>query len=359
MTNPQTSAGLSSLTVLIPAHNEADRVGATIDSLRRQDRQPDRIIVVSDNSTDATVRVVRGLNVEVFETVGNVHKKAGALNQAIAHFDPVGFVLVMDADTVLADGWISTAESLLAADAALGAVGAVFHAERNDTLLTQFQANEYTRYARELDRTGRVMVLSGTAALLRSAVLRDVARSRSTSLPGTHGDVYDVHAQTEDNELTLAIKTLGWSLASPAACATVTEVMPTWGDLYRQRLRWYRGALENLLAYGVTPVTRRYWAQQIMLSVGVAALWLYLGLTAVSLIVGHAFTLSPFWTGVTVVFLIERVVTAWAGGLRGRILAGTLYLELFYEMFLQFVFIRAVLDIVTRREAKWHHVATA
>lgn len=40
--------------VLIPAHNEAASIRETISSLRRQTRPPDEIIVISDNSSDAT-----------------------------------------------------------------------------------------------------------------------------------------------------------------------------------------------------------------------------------------------------------------------------------------------------------------
>jgi cellulose synthase/poly-beta-1,6-N-acetylglucosamine synthase-like glycosyltransferase len=39
---------------LIPAHNEAASIRETISSLRRPTRPPDEIIVVSDNSSDAT-----------------------------------------------------------------------------------------------------------------------------------------------------------------------------------------------------------------------------------------------------------------------------------------------------------------
>lgn len=347
------------ITVLIPAHNEEDRVGATLASLQAQTIRPDRVVVVSDNSTDRTVAIARAAGADVFETVGNVHKKAGALNQAIAAQRLTGYVLVMDADTVLAPEWIQTAAALLHLDCDLGAVGAVFHGDRADSLVTRLQSNEYTRYAREIDRTGRVMVLSGTAALIRAEALYQVARTRGTDLlPGTNGAVYDVHALTEDNELTLALKTVGWRLESPAGCATLTEVMPTWGDLARQRLRWYRGAIENLRAYGWTPVTRRYWGQQAMLSFGVLALWLYLTLTAVSLAVGVQLAVSPFGLTVGAVFLVERVVTVWRSGWAARGIAALLYAELFYELFLQLVFIRAVFDAATRRAAVWHHVTT-
>lgn len=97
------------ITAIIPAHNEADALPATIASLQAQTVPPTRILVVSDNSTDGTVKVARQLDVEVMETTGNTARKAGALNQALTTLDRHGLVLVMDADTALAPRFIETA----------------------------------------------------------------------------------------------------------------------------------------------------------------------------------------------------------------------------------------------------------
>ena len=86
--------------------------------------------------------------------------------------------------------------------------------------------------------------------MFRSRALKTVAESRGTLLPGHYADVYDTEALTEDNELTIALKSLGALMISPDRCRVVTEVMPTWRALWHQRLRWQRGALENPGAYG-------------------------------------------------------------------------------------------------------------
>jgi biofilm PGA synthesis N-glycosyltransferase PgaC len=99
-----------------------------------------------------------------------------------------------------------------------------------------------------------------------------VAEERGRNLPGVPGDVYDTVALTEDNELTIALKSLGALMISPPDCTVVTEVMPSWRALWAQRLRWQRGALENLGAYGLRPSTFRYWAQQLGIGYGVIAL---------------------------------------------------------------------------------------
>ena len=76
-------AGPVTVTVLIPAHNEAACIADTIASLRAQSHQPARIVVVADNCTDDSVSIARAAGVDVIETVGNTKKKAGALNQAL------------------------------------------------------------------------------------------------------------------------------------------------------------------------------------------------------------------------------------------------------------------------------------
>ena len=210
------------LTVLVPAHNEALTIAATLESLWRQTRPPDRVVVVADNCTDDTADLARAHGAEVFTTVGNTEKKAGALNQALASMlrdiDARDVVMVMDADSVIVPEFLETAMGRLETDPDLIAVGGVFYGEGGSGLVGQLQRNEYTRYQRDISRRkGRVFVLTGTASLFRAYALKAVADSRGTLLPGDPGQVYDTLALTEDNEMTLSLKTLGAKMVSPDA----------------------------------------------------------------------------------------------------------------------------------------------
>lgn len=280
---------------LIPAHNESDGIAASIASAAAQ---VDHVIVISDNSTDNTVALAEQAGATVIESVSNRDKKAGALNQALNAMLDLGdspfelpvladddFVLVMDADSRIDEGFVDRAieEFDLTPDA--GAVGGVFLGDPGGGLVAQLQRNEYIRYAREVARRkARAWVLTGTASVLRVDVLRMVADARQRGdLPGEYG-VYDTLALTEDNELTLAIKTLGYRTMSPKECIVRTEVMLTWRDLWHQRLRWQRGAMENLREYGFSRVTRPYFGQQLVMMLGVFAMWLFVGLTVLSVV---------------------------------------------------------------------------
>lgn len=151
--------------------------------------------------------------------------------------------------------------------------------------------------------------------------------------------MYDTAALTEDNELTLALKSLGGLMVSPNQSSVVTEVMPTWKQLWHQRLRWQRGALENLGAYGLTPQTTRYWFQQLGIGYGAIALGAYFVLIIITILARDQWVWYPFWMLLGLLFMIERVVTVWRSTL--------------FATFLNIVFLKGVFDILLARQSQW------
>lgn len=345
------------VTALIPAHNERDGIEAAITGLRTQTRPPDRIIVIADNCTDETADIAHSLDVEVIETVGNTAKKAGALNYALALLLPDlpddDVILVQDADSALDQPFIEHA--LIKVEEGYGAVGGVFRGDERKGFIAHLQRNEYARYARDVARLGgKCLVVTGTAALFRARMLREVSAARlaGTIPPGDgNGGVYDTTVLTEDNELSFAVMHLGYRILSPKECTLVTETMPTWGDLWKQRLRWKRGAVENCIQYGFTRITWRYWGRQALTAAGVLVTFIYLA-TLIWAIATGGFHLHPFWAGVTLVFVIERVVTVRYRGWKYMLPAALMY-ELVLDLFLQVCHARAYFDALTRRARAW------
>jgi hypothetical protein len=132
--------------------------------------------------------------------------------------------------------------------------------------------------------------------------------------------------------------------------------MTTWRDLWRQRLRWHRGALENIGAYGLTRATALYWGQQLGLAYGVLAFQSYLVLMTVSLLAADSIRWSPFWMTIGMIFVVERLVTVWRAGWRGRVLAAPMFPELAYAAFLQACFMTSIAQIFRGRKADWNYV---
>lgn len=350
----------TTLVALIPAHNEQDNIAEAIEGLRQQQRTPQRIIVVADNCTDRTVEIAESLGVEVLQTQGNTSKKAGALNQALRtvldDLDDADLILVQDADSRLDDEFLASAIRHLEADGSMGAVGGVFRGGDGGGLVGHLQRNEYARYARDVRRlNGQCLVVTGTAAVLRVETLRQISRARLAGRLPTgdgQGGVYDTTVLTEDNELTFALLHLGYQVVSPKECQLVTETMSSWRDLWNQRLRWKRGAVENCVQYGVTPVTRSYWGRQLLTMAGVVVTFLYLGSIVWSITVFGGFNVHPFWLLITLIFVVERVVTVRDRGWQQMLISASMY-ELIYDMFLQLVHAKAYFDALLSRERRW------
>lgn len=344
---------------ILPAHNEEAGIVRAVESLRHQTLVPDRIVVVSDNSSDRTVELATQAGAEVIETVGNVHRKAGALNQALALFlpnlDAGDFVHVQDADSILDPGFIACAVETLRGSQSLGGAGGTFLGEEDGTLVGWFQRNEYARYKRDVQmKRGKSLVLTGTASVFPVRVLNEVAYSRGgegTELPGEYGLVYDTRVLTEDNELSLAIQTLGYSIIQPNGCSLTTEVMGTWRELSAQRTRWKRGAVENLMDYGLSRVTLKYWVRQALAVLTVLVTVLYL--VSLALIPVLGIELRWYWMTLTGIFSYSQTVTVWTRGWKARIVAATLVVEGLYDLFLQGVQARAFVLAMIRAERRW------
>lgn len=87
--------------VLIPAHDEALGIAATLDAVRGRLRPCDRLLVVADHCTDATAATARRCGAEVIERDRSTARgKAYALGFGRDHLrrDPRAVVLLLDAD---------------------------------------------------------------------------------------------------------------------------------------------------------------------------------------------------------------------------------------------------------------------
>jgi biofilm PGA synthesis N-glycosyltransferase PgaC len=361
-------SGPGRVVVVIPAHDEAVLIGEALRSLSAQTRVPDEVIVVADRCTDLTEQVAVAQGATTRTTIHNLDNKAGALNQTLAYLLPRlsdnDAVLMMDADTILSRTFISEAAWRLREPrgkrAQVGAVGGVFFGFPVRGFVGHMQNNEYVRYAREIGRRkGRADVLTGTATLFAARALRDVERARSSGElpPGT--GIYGVDALTEDNELTLALKHLGYLGVSPKACTSGTELMPTAARLFHQRLRWQRGALQNLLAYGLTRRTAPYIARQLMTYAAVAFLPFFLTTLIYDWVATGSVGWSWFWVLVTLFVGIERVWSVKRGGWRSLVLAALVLPEVAYDLFLHAVYIKALTDVVTHAGATWDKAEAA
>lgn len=96
-----------SMAVIVPAHNEASGIAATLADLLAQRGPGDRILVVADNCTDATAQIAREAGAEVTERFDALRRGKGyALDHGLRHLAPAPpeVVLIVDADCRIAEG---------------------------------------------------------------------------------------------------------------------------------------------------------------------------------------------------------------------------------------------------------------
>jgi cellulose synthase/poly-beta-1,6-N-acetylglucosamine synthase-like glycosyltransferase len=88
--------------VLVPAHNEALGIAATVQGLRAHVLPGDRLLVVADNCNDDTVKLARAAGAEVVERTDPIRRGKGfAVDHGIRYLaaDPPDVVVIVDADT--------------------------------------------------------------------------------------------------------------------------------------------------------------------------------------------------------------------------------------------------------------------
>lgn len=248
------------VTVILPAHNEEKIIKKSISSLLNQSINQIEIIVVLDNCTDDTEKIINdnfenNINVKVFKTIDNKNKKSGALNQLFDCYlsKMQKYILIMDADTVLHYKAVSEGVKFLDQHVDNGVVcskaGILIENKKNRNFIWNIQNIEYGRFDTDrVETAGFCMVAHGMYSMYRKEVLGKVLE---------RGYVYDEQCITEDYELTLAVKNLGYKIGNNLKIKAYTDVPATIKEYWTQRIRWMTGGLNALSKYPFNKYTAR------------------------------------------------------------------------------------------------------
>ncbi|MGD9525422.1 glycosyltransferase [Pseudonocardia sp.] len=302
---------VATVSVIVPAHNEEAGIASTIEGLLEQETPEwlhvSAIVVVVNNSTDRTAEIARRYPVTVLEMLDNKHKKSGAMNYAWGLCGQGSeFVLTMDADTVLLPDTVEKMARELVGNPVLGAVCARYWAKPGRGLVRRLQRLEYARYDDLRDLRGwKVNVASGAAAMYRRVALEKVVELRGKPEP------WDNESLIEDYALTLDLKTKGFRVAAARGAHVYTEPPTTFRMLWRQRLRWGRGGMDECLKRGWTLATRRDILSYLLFawSVFFRFLWVTMLVLMVTFNVPLRFALIGLIP--VVVMWAERMTSAW------------------------------------------------
>ncbi|MBC5839036.1 glycosyltransferase [Flavobacterium muglaense] len=128
--------------IVIPAHNEADLINLTLESLVKQTVLPKKIVVVNDNSTDNTADVVLAFAKEhpyitlVNKESSAIHlpgsKVIQAFNAGLASLDEeYDIMMKADADLIFPTNYFETIIRHFQSDETIGMVGGFCYIEKN------------------------------------------------------------------------------------------------------------------------------------------------------------------------------------------------------------------------------------
>jgi cellulose synthase/poly-beta-1,6-N-acetylglucosamine synthase-like glycosyltransferase/peptidoglycan/xylan/chitin deacetylase (PgdA/CDA1 family) len=225
-----------SVSVIVPAYNEAVGIERSVRSLADSDYGELEIIVVDDGSTDETAAIVAGLGLPGLRLVRQHNAgKAAALNTGVRFSH--GEVLVMvDGDTLFERDTIHQLVLPLA-DPAVAAVSGNTKVGNRRGLLGKWQHIEYVM-GFNLDRRMYEVLqftptVPGAIGAFRRSALEQVGGVPSDTL-------------AEDTDLTLAIGRTGKRVVYAEYARAWTEAPSTLGSLWRQRYRWSFGTMQAI-----------------------------------------------------------------------------------------------------------------
>jgi cellulose synthase/poly-beta-1,6-N-acetylglucosamine synthase-like glycosyltransferase/peptidoglycan/xylan/chitin deacetylase (PgdA/CDA1 family) len=223
-----------SVSVVVPAYNEAVVIARTVGSLAASEYPDFDLVVVDDGSSDGTAEIVEGLGLDGVRVVRQRNAgKAAALNTG-TRLTKGEIVVMVDADTIFEP---ETLRRLVQpfADPAVGAVSGNTKVGNRRTILGRWQHIEYVIGFNLDRRMYDVLQCTPTVPGAVGAFRRDVLEE----IGGVSGATL-----AEDTDLTLAIGRSGRRVVYAEDARAWTEAPATLSGLWRQRYRWSFGTMQ-------------------------------------------------------------------------------------------------------------------
>jgi len=258
---PRADAPHARLGAIIAAHNEAQSLCITIDTLAAQAQPPEVIVLADDGSSDGSAAVLRdvyGLDMPKLGTMSAPSPvlpslrwlrlphggKARALNTAIPLLD-TELMLTVDADTLLAPGALAAMREAFAAEpelvAATGVLVPICGKQPVERLFQWFQRYEYVRNFLSrfawMQQDG-LLLISGAFAGFRRAAVVTVGGFDADCMVEDYELIHRMHRHAHETGIDWRVRVIGRAVASTDAPASPMAFM-------RQRRRWFGGFLQT------------------------------------------------------------------------------------------------------------------
>lgn len=227
--------------LLIPAHNEAKVIGATIESMLKLNYPKDKlqIIVINDGSTDSTKEIIESYaakytRVELYDIPKGEGGKGKSRTLNIGIKAAKGEVIaIYDADNTPDSNSLRYLVAQLLLHNELGAVLGKFRTvNKNRNWLTRF-INIETLSFQSMLQAGRwqmhnIATLPGTNFVMWNWLIKKL-------------NGWDEEALTEDSELSIRIYEEGYKIKFIPYALTYEQEPESWKVWIKQRMRWVSG----------------------------------------------------------------------------------------------------------------------
>src|SRR3990167_4104025 len=239
------------VTIIVPCFNEEKTVYKTIRSLFEMNYPKDKlkIFLVDDGSTDGTSNIIykfaKYKNVRVFNKENG--GKYTALNLGLKHVE-TDFLGCLDADSFADRESLVRLMSYFEKDPNIMAVAPSIIAFRSKNIIQNAQKAEYDMsvYIKKmLGFLGAIHVTPGPLTIFRKKVFDDLGPYR--------------HAHnTEDMEIAYRMQKNHYKIEHCNDAYVYTGIPGTVRKLFRQRLRWIYGFINNTIDYRSVLFKRKY-----------------------------------------------------------------------------------------------------
>ena len=230
------------VSVVIPAHNEERFIARCIDSVLGSDypREKLEVIVVNDGSSDRTGEILNKYNggIKIITREVSSGTRAGTLNDGLKYAKGE-IIIALDGDSYIKKSSIKKLVNHFDDD--VGAVAAAMsgHQRKNMNLLEKFQVIEYDVcifIRKMLSAINGVYIVPGPLSAFKREIFDELG-------------YFDTTAITDDQEMTYRVQSSHYKVIGCTDAEVYSELPQTLGDLFKQRIRWNRGSLQNLWRY--------------------------------------------------------------------------------------------------------------
>ena len=139
--------------IVIPAHNEEEYIGKTLNSLLNQTSLPDKILVVNDNSTDQTSSIIDEYKksapfldqIKINSSIDHLpgSKVIHAFYQGYDSLDQdYDIICKFDADLIFPPNYLETIVNLFSKDPKTGMIGGVCYIEKDQSWVLENLTNK-------------------------------------------------------------------------------------------------------------------------------------------------------------------------------------------------------------------------